>query len=176
MRSCPPDTITPARVRPTRAHRARVLAALAVICAAGLIVVGCGSSKSSTSSASSKPTIAKAQLIAEGNAICAQGNKQLLALRTALEKSLTSAPSEARLTSYVNSSYAPLIEGQINQLKALGAPPREEAKLAHMFAVAQEELDVLKSNPLLLLGSRFPFEAFAKLAHPYGLTACATSG
>jgi len=42
-----------------------------------------------------------------------------------------------------------------------------------MLAIAQEDLNHVKTNPALLASSNPPFASFARLVHPYGLTKCA---
>ncbi len=67
---------------------------------------------------------------------------------------------------------APDIQSQIDGIRALGAPAAEQATVTSMLSVAQTDLNKVKSNPALL-ASGPPFADFAKVAHPYGLTACA---
>jgi hypothetical protein len=142
----------------------RVIAIAAVVVVA-LVVAGCGSS-------SKKATLSKPQFLARGNAICAQGNQRVVAA----EKSLGSHPSQAQITAFATSTFVPDIQSQIDGIRALAAPSAEQASVAKMLDVAQTELDQVKSNPALLAGSSPPFANFAKLAHPYGLTACAPQG
>jgi hypothetical protein len=137
----------------------------------GLVAVGCGSS-SSTKTALSKP-----QFLAQGNAICAQGNQRLAAAQKGLEKTVgNQRPSPAQITAYVKSTFAPEIQGQINRIRALAAPSGEQATVRHMLDVAQADLNQVLSNRALLTGNSNPFANFANLAHAYGLTACATNG
>lgn len=140
--------------------------ALAATLALGLVVAGCGSTgKSSTTTALSKP-----QFLARANAICAQGNQRLAAPDQALGKQ----PGKAQITTFVSSAFAPDIQGQIDGLRALAAPPADQAVVSNMLDVAQTDLDKIKSNPALLAGGA-GFADFARLAHPYGLTACAAT-
>jgi hypothetical protein len=44
---------------------------------------------------------------------------------------------------------------------------------SNILNVAQADLNKVKSNPAVLTGKTSPFADFAKIAHPYGLTACA---
>jgi hypothetical protein len=131
-----------------------------------LVAAGCGSSsKSSTAASLSKP-----QFVAEGNAICAQGNQRL----AASDRALGSQPSQAQITTFVTSTFAPNIQSQIDGLRALSAPSGDAAAVSQMLDVAQTDLDKIKGNPALLAGGA-GFTEFAHLAHPYGLTSCAPS-
>jgi hypothetical protein len=65
----------------------------------------------------------------------------------------------------------PAIEAQIRAIRALGVPAGEQAIVTRMLKLAQVDLKKLKSNPALV--NTDVFGGFAKVAHPYGLTACA---
>jgi hypothetical protein len=69
----------------------------------------------------------------------------------------------------------PIIQGQIDALRAVGAPSGDEATVTKILAAAQKGLNTVKSNPALLAGGGADsFGSFRKLAYPYGLTACAS--
>jgi hypothetical protein len=155
----------------SRPGRPAVVWAVAATLMVGLAVVGCGSSNSSTTT--STAALSKPAFLAKGNAICTQGNQKLQAAQQqVLGKG---KPSTAQLTSFVQSQFAPIIQGQINALRALGAPSGDEAKVAAMLSSAQQGLNTVKSNPGVLAGGAADsFANFRKLAHPYGLTACAS--
>jgi hypothetical protein len=164
-------TVLPLPSRPTR------FIALAATLVVGLSAAGCGSSSSnsrssSTSTATSTSTaIAKPQFLAQGNAICAQGNRRLAAAQKAFGPK---QPSRAQITAYVTNTFAPDIQSQISAIRALGAPSGDQGTVTTMLDIAQADLNRVKSNPALLTGNSSPFANFAKLAHPYGLIACAT--
>ena len=147
------------------------VAALASLFAFGLLAAGCGSSKAKSSTATA-PAISKAQFLAEGNALCRQGQQRLESSRKGLENRFAhKEPTAAQVAAYVTTTFVPLIQFQINGLRALGAPAGEQAKVTSMLNVAQTDLDRVKSNPAALV--RHPFASFALLAHAYGLTSCA---
>jgi hypothetical protein len=146
-------------------------AASLIVC--GLLAAGCGSSSKAKSTATT-PAISKAQFLAEGNAICKQGERRLESTRRALEKQFGHRePTVAEVAAYVTSSFAPLIQGQISALRALGAPAGEQAKVANLLNVAQTDLERVKSNPGALVKEQHPFANFARSAHAYGLKECA---
>jgi hypothetical protein len=135
----------------------------------GLVVGGCGSSsKSSTTKSATTAALSKPQFLAQGNAICARGNQRF----GAADKALGNEPSKAQITAFVTTTFAPDIQTQIDGLRALGARSSDQATVANMLDVAQTDLNKIKSNPALLAGGA-GFAEFARLAHPYGLTACA---
>jgi uncharacterized protein HemX len=144
-------------------------AAIAAALIVGLAAAGCGSSSSSSKSTSSTatPAITKAAFLAKANAICTQGNKQTNAAGAKLGKS----PSQAQVVASVRSTDLPSIQAQIDGIRALGAPSGDQATVTNMLNLAQADLNKVKSNPALLTGTTFA--DFAKIAHPYGLKACA---
>ena len=135
----------------------------------GVGAAGCGSSnKSTTTSTVAAAAITKAEFLAKGNAICVQGNQRL----GTAQNSLGAHPSQAQITDFVKSTFGPVIQSQIDGIRALGTPSGEQATVTSMLNVAQTDLSKIESNPALLASGR-PFVDFAKVAHPYGLTACA---
>jgi hypothetical protein len=148
--------------------------ALATTLLVGLVGSGCGSSSKTTTSTATKPALSKAQFVAQGNAICLQGNRQLAAAQKSLESSVGNhPPTPTQVTGYVNIAFAPSIQTQIERIRALGAPSGEQANVTKLLDLAQADLNQVKSKPTLLLRSRNPFASFARQAHAYGLTACA---
>ncbi len=143
----------------------RVIAVAATL-AVGLMAAGCGSA-SKTTNVSTTAALSKPEFLAQGNAICAQGNQTL----GAAEKTLGKQPSEAQFKSYVADTFAPTVQKQIDGIRALAAPSNDQASITNMLDVAQTDLNQVKGNPAIL--NEKTFTNFAKLAHPYGLTACA---
>jgi len=141
--------------------------AIAVVLIAG-VAAGCGSSSNDTTSTAA---ISKTEFLAKGNAICKAGD----AKQTAAQEALGKNPSAAQFSSFTTNTLIPNIQSQIDQVKALGAPSGDEAKVNSMLAMAQADLDKIKSNPALLQQGD-QFVNFEKVAHPYGLTSCATGG
>lgn len=144
----------------------RRVAAVAATLLVGLGAAGCGSSSSTSSKA---PTLTKAEFLAQANAICTTGNQK----QTAATKALGAKPTPAQIAKFVTTVFVPGIQSQIDGVRALGARTSDAATVTKMLDVAQADLDKVKSKPSLLAGNAPPFADFAKLAHPYGLTACA---
>jgi hypothetical protein len=149
--------------RPARLRRVAVAGALI----ATLGAAGCGSSGSKSTTTATVPAITKAELVAKANAICTTGNGPILAAGA----KLAAHPSPAQVVAAVQSTYVPSIEAQIRAIKALGVPPGEQATITKMLKLAEADLDKLKRNPALV--GTDVFGGFARVAHPYGLTACA---
>lgn len=134
---------------------------------AGLGVAGCGGASGSTTKATATPAITKAELVAKANAICGNADPTL----SAATAKLASRPPKTQIVAIVEGTFVPSIEAQIAGVRALGVPPGEQAILTRMLDLAQADLNKLKSNPALVATDIFG--DYARVAHPYGLTACA---
>ncbi len=136
---------------------------------AGLGAAGCGSASSSSTStkAAAAPAITRAEFVAKANEICTKADP---ALSEAAAK-LATHPPAAQVVALVRSSYVPSVEAQITGIAALGVPSGEQVAVTDMLHLVQADLNKLKSNPALVATD--VFGDFAKVAHPYGLTACA---
>ena len=132
----------------------------------GLGAAGCGGSNSSTKST---PTtaITKAEFTAKANAICGRADPVL----SQAGAKLASLHTEAQIAAVVRGIYVPSIEAQVTEIRALGAPSGGQATVTSMLKLVQADLNRLKSKPTLVATD--VFANFAKVAHPYGLTACA---
>jgi hypothetical protein len=138
---------------------------IAGILVAGVAAAGCGSSSKTASTTT--PAITKAEFVAKGNAICGKSDPVLSAAGAKLE----TRPSKAEIEALVKGTYVPAIEAQITAIRALGVPAGDQAAVTSMLALAQADLGKITRNPALIATD--VFGDFAKVAHPYGLTACA---
>ena len=155
-------------LRGARSRRLTGGVASVAIVIAGLLAGGCGSS--STSSTATTAALTKTQFLAQGNAICTQGNKKL----EVSEKAFHGKPSEAQLTAFVRGPFKSEIQRQIDAIRTLGAPTGEEATVTHMLDLAQRDLDRVTADPKVLATAKVsPFKDFSTIAHAYGLTVCA---
>ncbi len=143
------------------------------LAAAGLIVTGCGSD--SSSSTTSTTALTKSEFLAQGNAICAKGNKAIN--QAAQETFNKQKPSASQLNQFATQTLIPNIQQQINGIKALPAPSGDEAQVAAIVTGAQAALDKGKADPKILVSNgQDPFAPVNKLTNAYGLTKCGGSG
>ena len=132
----------------------------------GLGAAGCGGSSSATKSTPAR-AITKAEFVAKANAICATADPVL----SGAAAKLASLHTEGQIAAIVNGTYVPSIEAQVTGIRALGVPSGGQATVTSMLRLVQADLNRLKSKPTLV--GTDVFADFAKVAHPYGLTACA---
>jgi len=146
-----------------------------------LAVAGCGggskstststsaaaSTASSTATTSAPAGISKTEFVAKANAICNATNGPLAA--TALK--LASHPSPTEAAHIIAGTFIPEIQGQLGQIKALGTPVGGQATIVTMDRLLAGDIAKIAKNPAL--AGPAVFHDFAKVAHGYGLTACA---
>ena len=132
---------------------------------------GCGSSGTSSSATTALPAtgISKADFVKRANAICVKGN----AASKAAAAKLAPNPSEGQIVTFVRSTEVPAVQRQINAIRALGAPPGDSATIAKMLKLAESAVKEVKIQPTVISSGVDVFAAFARIAHPYGLTSCA---
>jgi hypothetical protein len=139
------------------------LAAFAI--GSALAIAGCGGSSSKSSA------ITKSQFVSKANAICAAGNQKT----SAAAAKLGNNPSKSQILNYATGVLIPSIQSQIDAIRALGAPPGDQATVSNFMDLAQADLNKLKGNPTLIVtGGPALFHDFAVKAHAYGLTQCAS--
>lgn len=139
--------------------------------ALGLVASGCGGSDDSSSDATTTPSPTKAEFLQKGNAICDAANAQLQADFEALG---TNQPTQAQLEQVVADKLVPSVEGQIADLRALGAPDGDEDQVKAILDAAGAGIAKVKADPALIAsnGSHDPLKESNELANAYGLTGC----
>jgi hypothetical protein len=133
-----------------------------------VVIAGCGGSNDTSTTSAAKTAFLK-----KANAICAAGNRRINAAneRTFGDQQGTSADVER----FVEASLLPAVQLQVNQIRALAAPPGDEAEVKKMLDTAQEDIDTAKSDPELLANDQPVFKDATGLASDYGLIACSST-
>jgi len=152
-----------------------LFAALAAFAAIAMIAAGCGGGGDSSSDSSS---LTKAEFLKQGNAICAKGNKEINEGFEEFAKengfSEKQQPTKAQLTEVVETVVLPKVRGQVEGIKALGAPSGEEAQVEAIVDAAEEALEKGEEEPAALASEKAdPFAKANKKASAYGLVKCA---
>lgn len=139
--------------------------------ATGLIAAGCGGDDDESSdSGTEATTLTKAEFITEADAICAQGNQEIDQAFQTLSKD----PSQAQFDEVVTVTVIPSIQGQIDDIRALGAPEGDEDQISAALDSAQEATDKVEEDPSILNDPQGedPYTEAEKLLREYGITKC----
>jgi hypothetical protein len=145
----------------------------------GLIAAGCGGGggdDSSTSSAStSTGALSKADYIAKGDQICAQGT--LVIGQAGREQFGSSQPTQDQAVQFGQDTVVPSLEDTLAKLRALEPPAGDQAKTAAIYDALEEGVNKLKQDPNLFVESNSggAFDQANQLAQAYGFKQCGQS-
>ncbi|HST70115.1 MAG TPA: hypothetical protein VLI94_10700 [Solirubrobacterales bacterium] len=144
-----------------------VLAAFALLAA---VVAGCGSDDDSETTA----TITKAELIKQGDQICEKANEEseAEAEEFAEENDFTlEKASEEQLEEAVAEVLVPNLNGQIEDIRALGAPEGDEEQVEEILVSLEGAADEIEDDPSVVFEGEVLKEP-SKLAESYGFEVC----
>jgi hypothetical protein len=143
-----------------------LIAFLSAAVALALVAAGCGSS--------SKSSISKAEFVKKGNAICANGSKEIDAAgKRIFGTNPNVKPSADQIRKFASTVLLPSVEKQVKALRALGAPKGDEAKVKAILDAADQGIEKGKKDPASLASNGAgPFAKANSLAKAYGLPAC----
>lgn len=164
-----------------------VVAVLAAVVALGLLAAGCGggdettittstgaSGASGATGAAGQP-LTKTSFIAQADAICQRGNKEVNAEGKKIFGNLPKGqkPSQQQQESFANDTLIPNIQNQVDAIRALTPPSGDEDQVKAITDAAQQAIDQAKSDPSSLFqNGNDPFAKADKLATDYGLKVC----
>jgi hypothetical protein len=153
----------------------RLIALFACLVPFALIAAGCGSSDNTESTATTALT--KAEFLKKGNAICAQGNKEINegfeAFFEGSNLKKNEEPSKAQKEEAAETILIPAIRKDVDSIRALGAPEGEEEQVEEILDAAEEALEKLETEPAAAIDeSNHAFVKVNKLSREYGLTVC----
>ena len=154
----------------------RLIAMLFGVLAIAVIAAGCGSSSSEESTSS----LTKAEFIKQGDAICAKGNKESEAEFEEFGEenglSENKEPSKAVQEELVTSIVLPSVSGQLEDIRALGAPSGEEEQVDEIIETVEGEVEEAEAEPALFFEAeeegKSPFVEGNKMAREYGFKVC----
>ena len=127
-----------------------------------------------TTEASSSPT--KAQFVEQASAICTRVKKEGLSAMVTYVKQRQGNAGQSKvelLAEAFQAAFLPKVQGQIDEIRALGVPEGDEEEVEAFLAAMQEGVDTAGegSTPSPQLGKSF--KRSGQLARDYGLEACA---
>lgn len=153
----------------------RLIALLCGACALALLAAGCGGGGDETTTTAS---LSKAQFIKKADGICASAEKEVEGEFESFAKehklSEKQPPSHGESEEAATSILIPSIEGQVEDIRALGAPAGEEEKVEELLTAVEDALDKAKQDPAAFIETEGEgdFAHANKLAREYGLTVC----
>lgn len=151
-----------------------LIALLATVAATALVVAGCGGSSDSTGTTGS---LTKAEFVKQGNAICAEGAKELEEGFEEFAKehnfSENKQPTKAELTEASEEILIPGVRKQIEGIRDLGLPSEDGEEADEALEAAEKALEEGEEDPAAMATEDSgPFAKANKLAKEFGLTKC----
>ncbi|MBX3284292.1 MAG: hypothetical protein KF703_03030 [Actinobacteria bacterium] len=122
-----------------------------------------------TTSVPGSDDAARADFVERANRICREGG-------AALAGQEPDTSDQAALAAYVTDTFVPAVRRQLDDIRALGFPPGDEAELAAILDDTDAALDRLAADPIGVIDSgRDPFADVNQRLNAYGLTDCGAS-
>ena len=147
-----------------------MVAALAI----GAVVAGCGGDDGNDDESSSTGTEAAAltheEFVAEANQICKSGNAEI----DAAGQELQGGPNSPEFESFVTDTLVPNVQGQIDDIRALGIPEEDADQMNAILDEAEQITDEIAADPTVLTSGKDPFASINQQLSEIGLTACAS--
>jgi hypothetical protein len=146
----------------------RPIALLAGVLAVALVAAGCGGSSA---------PLTKAELIEQGDAICAQGAKQIQTEATAFINEKDPKEKQVGLTtaeySHITKTILiPMLKQEVEEVRALKAPSGEEKKVAALFAVFAKGVKASEKEPGNIYARAEALAQANKALQAYGFKSC----
>ena len=137
------------------------LVALAAL-ASGLVAAGCGDDDGGEA-------LSKEEFVVQGNAICARGNAEI----GAAGEKVGGPPGTPEFDAFVTDTLAPNIQGQIDDIRALGPPEEDADQVNAMLDEVQAVVDRIAADPGFAAESKQdPLDPVTEDLVAYGLTEC----
>jgi hypothetical protein len=151
----------------------RLIMMLAGVMAIAIVAAGCGSS--SDDSTKTTAALTKAELIAQGDAICKKGNAAIEreADEFAEDNNVdTEKPTRAQQEEVIIDVVAPGVRKQGEEISELTPPSGDEAEIEAVVAAVEKGSDEMESDPSKLIEGKSPLAEGSKLANNYGFEEC----
>jgi hypothetical protein len=133
---------------------------------AAIVAAGCGGGDDNSDTTT--VSLTKAAWIAKADAICRQGNQEI---NQAVQQQFgNQKPSEAQVQQFTKTTLVTNVQGQVDKIRALGAPSGDEEQVNKILDTVQGDIDKAKSASNGVSNSTFA-DGNA-LAKQYGLMVC----
>ena len=131
------------------------------------LVAGCGGDDDGDG-ADEPAAVSKTDFVTQANKICAEGNEVISSAAT----EIAGEPTDEQITEFADEVLVPNIQGQHDDIEALGAPEGDEDEVQAILDALQEGIDTVEADPSTITSSD-PFGDASQLAGDYGLEECA---
>lgn len=147
--------------------------------AALLLAIGCGSSSDPEVTVQTG-SLSKAEFIEKADAICAAARSEFETKYASFFKAHEAdfkkkQSATATLDEAIQSTIAPNLTKEIEQISELGAPSAYAPKVASFLNTLQSQLQEVEDEPTKVSATPYPFKKTEDVASKAGLNGCAES-
>jgi hypothetical protein len=152
--------------------------ALLVGALVAMLAVGCGGGSSGGDTEVTVSSMSKAEFIKKADAVCKKGSEAITAdygefLR---EHKGVKNPTEALFSELVDRVVAPNLEREVEEIRALGAPKGQEARVEAVLAAVERSLTTAEEEPRNVINDMPKvFGEADKVAKQYGFRVCGST-
>lgn len=155
----------------------RLIALLAAVVAVLAVAAGCGSSDDGSDTTEVTVTVTKDELIAQGDAVCKQGNEEIEDgfERFQEENDIPDGkePNDAQGVEIVEQIIVPNLTTQSELIRGIGAPEGDEEEIGEMLDSLDAAIEEAEDDPEALFSEDTdPFGDANQKAQDYGFSEC----
>jgi hypothetical protein len=145
----------------------RFIFLIVMLVALPLAVSGCGGD------GDDEPSPTKAEFTRQANAICKSTVEDVQAgFSKLIQTSVPKSQENSVASAFIDSVVAPAFQGQIDEIRALGAPEGDKQQVEAILVSMEEGLDTSREEPLVFIRTGSAFKQAQAKARAYGLSAC----
>jgi len=150
---------------------------MAAVVAVAAVAAGCGSSDDGSDTTEVTVTVTKKELIAQGDAICKQGNEEIEEgfESFAEENNIPDGeePNDAQGVEIVEQIIVPSLKTQSELIRGVGAPEGDEEEIGEMLDSLDAAIEEAEDDPEALFSEDTdPFGDPNQKAQDYGFSEC----
>jgi hypothetical protein len=137
-----------------------------------LFVLGCGDDEEVSSTTTTSEPLTRAEFVRQADQICLSGDSQIEAAGDDLLAS-GEKPSPADVRRIALRIVVPGLEAEVRAIRALGAPPGDEAEVGRILSATERGIAQIEADPERAIEGPTPgLREAGRLARRYGSVEC----
>lgn len=116
--------------------------------------------------------LTKEQYVQQGNQLCERIEGRVTQAASSKFSEQGEIPSADRIEDFVQGTLSPAIEEELDGLRELNPPERDEERVGDILTAGQRALEEIRRDPTSVIGQESPLEDYDELADGYGLERC----
>jgi hypothetical protein len=137
-----------------------------------LTLAGCGGGEASTSTTTTSEALTRGEFVRQADQICLSGDSQIEAAGDDLLAS-GDRPTPSQVRRIARRIVVPGLEAEVRAIRALGAPPGDEADVARILRATERGIAQIEADPEAAIeGPSAGLLEAGRLARRYGSSEC----